>query len=163
MEHDANPDMMTPAEKYRRALTQLSQHDRDMVRLEYRWKKNLKKWRKAATIAQSIARYYFARCRYLELCRVRDLEREKQRRINKALDALRARKFDEAMLAAESALSLDEKCIEGHRVKGHCMLARKRWEQAIEFYSRALLIDENHVDVRLGKLNTNLPHVIVLR
>ena len=44
--HDA--EFLTPAMRYRRALTELDGMGRVIMKLEHRWNKNLKKWTAAA-------------------------------------------------------------------------------------------------------------------
>ena len=54
---------LTPAQHYRKAMTDLTGVERELVQLEQRWKKKINKWSSAAVVVQSLARGYFARTR----------------------------------------------------------------------------------------------------
>jgi tetratricopeptide (TPR) repeat protein len=141
----------TPAQKYRKALSDLSGTERVILRLEQRWKKNLKKWTKAAIKLQCFVRVFFSRGFVASLRAQSAINESKKARILKALEAFRSRRFDEALSEADKSLSLDNKCLDGHRVRGHVFLAKKDFEASILAYSSALDLDVNNIECRLGR------------
>jgi len=143
--------LVTPAQKYRQALTDLLGNEREILRLEQRWKKNSKKWIKAATRVQSFVRFVCARQRVAELRAQADIDRRKRARIANAIDALRRRRFDEAAIEASEALNLDHKCFEGYRVMGHVYLAKQEHSKAVSQFTESIRLDVKHLECRLGR------------
>jgi tetratricopeptide (TPR) repeat protein len=146
-----NVEMLTPAMKYRRDLKELSGHDRMIMRLENRINKNRQKWVRASVIVQSFARAGYARRVKAKLLELSRLLRLKLKHLDDALACLRAGRFAEAIVAADAALALDPMCVEALRVRGHTMLRRHQYSEAMVEYSRVLEIDTEHLDCRMAR------------
>lgn len=167
-----NEEMLTPAQRYKRALTSLSGEERAIIRLEHRWNKNLPKWNKATTYIQKIIRGYIARARVAIIHDKIRIDSLKQKCVAIALESLKQRKFSQAIIDTEEALKLDPESCESYRIRGHAKLAlaleikqknkiskikdspgsvKNAYLDAIFEYSQALKLDELHVQVRLGR------------
>jgi transposase InsO family protein len=87
-------------------------------------------------------RVFFAR-RYLvvlkEEARIRFLREE---RVAKALEALRWRRYEDALYEAAACLRLDSTCLEGFRVRGHVHYGKKQFSEAILEYNTVLSMDK---------------------
>lgn len=167
--------MLTPAQKYRQALTGLNPHQRQIVRLEHRWHKNLPKWEKAAIEVQRFTRGCIARDHVALLKEEAHTNRLKLEHVATALASLRRKKFTQAIEEAAVALQLNPQCFEAFRIRGHAKLAlalelrhsrkknpidkqatekqteKEAYLDTISEYSQALAIEENHVEVRLAR------------
>jgi tetratricopeptide (TPR) repeat protein len=164
-----DPDeMLTPAQKYKRALTSLSGEERAIMRLEHRWNKNIPKWTKATTYIQKIIRGFIARDRVSIMKEGIRIENLKQKCVAVALESLRSKKYNQAIIDTEEALKLDPNSFEAYKIRGHARLAlaleikhknrtltkkdkigeKKAYIAAIDEYSQALKLNEMLIQVR---------------
>jgi len=147
--------MPTPAQKYRQALIDLSGSEREILRLEQRWKKNALKWKKAATKVQNCIRSVFAR-RIVAIKRAKaKVDQKKCDLVAKAIDSYRLRRMDDAPRLASGALDIDPGCFEGYRVKGHVFLATKKYNEAIAEYTKVLGLVQDSTSRDACEFNTN--------
>lgn len=115
--------MLTPAQKYKRALTSLSGEERAIMRLEHRWNKNLPKWNKATTYIQKIIRGYIERSKMAIIKDGIRIQNMKQECVAIALSSLKSKKFQQALTETEEALRLDPNSCESYRIRGHAKIA----------------------------------------
>jgi len=168
--------MLTPAQKYRQALTGLNPHQRQIIRLEHRWSKNLLKWEKATINIQRAIRGSIARAHASLLKEEKYINHLRLEYVATALDAFKRKKFSLAISDAAEALKLNPECAEAFRIRGHCKLAfaleikqnqiknnnidkevvKKSYLDAITEYSQALQLEENLVEVRLARARAYL-------
>ena len=141
---------LTPAQHYRKAMTDLTGVERELVQLEQRWKKKINKWSSAAVVVQSLARGYFARTRVAVIREKVRIEKKQKDHAEKALWHLRFKRYDEALREAAEALEMGEN-FGSRRVRGHTFLSLKKFQDAVIEYDLALTIEPDDIEVRLGR------------
>lgn len=147
--HDA--EFLTPAMRYRRALTELDGMGRVIMKLEHRWNKNLKKWTAAAVKVQALALGVGERRKIAVLVERRRVARLVDVKVKEALQHLRWKRYAECLATAEAVLELDPASFAARRLRGHTYVATQHFTQAIEEYTGALEEEADDTEVRLGR------------
>ena len=147
-----NMEELTPAQQYRLALSKLSDHEKLIMRLENRWKKNVDKWIRASIRVQAVYRGYRGKRVAMGLRGKARVLKMKLDLVAKAQEAFRWKKWEELMNSSAEVLKMDPEHVEVRRLRGHCHLGQKQYREAIEEYSEALLRDKNHIECRTARV-----------
>lgn len=143
--------VMTPAQRYRAMLAAMSDQEREIWRLELRWRKMKPQWHVAAVLVQAMIRQKQAKKRVRQKNNQNAQIKLADQLTNRAANALNKGNFELALSETDEVLRMDPKFAHPHRVRGHTFFRLERFEEAVEEYTLLLQLDKDCEECLMGR------------